>query len=825
MKTVKLRSLLRFIPLIFLPVLLFLINGGCNYFLPNKPPYVERISPADSAIYAIGQVVDFLVNAYDVDGRVTKVVFTPPNTSVTFIDSVPPYEFSWQTAGLAEGNYDMEIKAVDNKDDPYIVKAPIKLRANPTPNAGKDTTYTDSRLSCMLDAGVPSSGQGTWSIISGTGGQILDIHNPKATLTGITCQTYTLRWTVSNGVMQLSDEVTIGFSYQPGKANAGVNQLISDGRTSAILQAVQPTDGSGHWRILTGNSGSFNDAALPNATFTGQACNTYSLVWSISTPCAVTSDTVEIRFDPYLINPNAGPNQSFTDGRMSAILAANSATVGTGTWSIISGQNGHFATTSDPRTTFIGQLCQVYVLRWTLSTPCASRSDDVTITFDYFPTPANAGPDLNISGPVRSVVLSGNGPEKGTGTWSLVTGSGGTFEDINNPQSRFTGEPCQTYGLRWTISTSCHSSSDQMTVSFTDLSSISNAGADQNLTDGSIYTQLNATPPVNGTGLWSVISGGTGNFSDRGDPRAIFTGSICHSYVLRWTVSTSCNSSFDEVTIVFNQVAISADAGADVRISDGSLATFLHGNSPGTATLGTWSIMSGQGGNVEEINNPGSRFTGVSGQIYILKWLFTSACMENSDLVTISFTTSLEMFDPRDEKTYQAIKIGNQTWMAENLNYSISGSYSYDNSSTTPSYYGRLYDWTTALTACPSGWHLSTDLEWRQLEIFLGMDATTTLLEWYRGLNEGGMLKEVGTVLWQSPNAGATNITGFTARPGGYRTPTGVFGGVNTHAGFWTTSGNTNGQAIYRTLHKDKSQIGRDWYEKGYAFSVRCVKN
>jgi len=87
------------------------------------------------------------------------------------------------------------------------------------------------------------------------------------------------------------------------------------------------------------------------------------------------------------------------------------------------------------------------------------------------------------------------------------------------------------------------------------------------------------------------------------------------------------------------------------------------------------------------------------------------------------------------------------------------------------------------------------------------------------------MLKHEGTLYWQSPNTGATNITGFTARPGGYRTPGGVFGGINSHAGFWTSNGNTSGKAIYRALHKDKSQIGRDWYDKGYSFSVRCVKN
>lgn len=823
MKTVKLRLSILCIKLIIFPLFLVLINGGCEYILPNKPPYVEKTFPTDNAVFNTGQVVNFQVIAYDVDGSVIHVVFTAPNLPA-YIDDTAPYEFGWQTAGMTQGDYLVEIKAIDNKDEPYIISVPIRLLGSLTSHAGKDTTFTDSRTSYVLEAEVSTYFQGTWTIISGTGGQISDIHNPKATLTGLTCQTYTLRWTVSNGASQLSDEVTISFSYQPSRANAGGNQLITDGRTSIVLQAVTPTDGTGRWRFSSGSAGSFNDATLPNATFTGLPCNTYNLIWSVSTPCATSLDTVEIRFDQFLINPNAGPDQAYTDGRTTATLAANSPATGSGTWTVISGQNGQFTSVNDPKAVFSGPLCQSYILRWTLATPCSSKFDEVTINFDHIPTPANAGPDLSADGPVRSVILAANVPVQGKGIWS-VTGTGGVFDDSSDPLSRFSGEPCQTYTLKWTISTLCHNSSDQMTVSFMDLPSTSNAGADQNLSDGSIYTQLNATPPANGSGFWSIIYGGTGSFSNAGDPQAIFTGILCHSYVLRWTVSTPCGSSFDEVTVVLNQVSISADAGPDVRISDGSVTSFLQGNTPGIGMTGTWSIVSGQGGVLEDVNSPGSRFTGIPGQIYTLKWSFTSACIENSDLVTIAFISNLDMFDPRDEKTYQAIKIGNQVWMAENLNYSTPGSYSYDNSGENASIYARLYGWNTAITACPTGWHLPSDLEWRQLEVFLGMNAGTSLLEWYRGLNEGGMLKDEGTLYWQSPNTGATNITGFTARPGGYRTPGGVFGGINTHAGFWTSNGNTSGKAIYRALHKDKSQIGRDWYDKGYGFSVRCVKN
>ncbi|MCX6224425.1 MAG: hypothetical protein NTV01_06685 [Bacteroidia bacterium] len=231
------------------------------------------------------------------------------------------------------------------------------------------------------------------------------------------------------------------------------------------------------------------------------------------------------------------------------------------------------------------------------------------------------------------------------------------------------------------------------------------------------------------------------------------------------------------------------------------------------------------GGDFQDIHNPNTLFTGISGQVYTLKWTLSGGCLENSDMVFIAFISNGDMTDSRDSKTYRTVVIGNQEWMAENLNYLANGSYTYSGNIENASIYGRLYNWNSAKSACPSGWHLPTDAEWRQFEGFLGMDESTTLLEWYRGLNEGGMLKEQGTLYWRTPNTGATDITGFTARPGGYRSPTGIFGGIYTQAGFWTSTENVNGKAIYRALHNFKSQIGRDWYDQGYGFSVRCVKN
>ena len=127
---------------------------------------------------------------------------------------------------------------------------------------------------------------------------------------------------------------------------------------------------------------------------------------------------------------------------------------------------------------------------------------------------------------------------------------------------------------------------------------------------------------------------------------------------------------------------------------------------------------------------------------------------------------------------------------------------------------------------CPDGWHLPSDAEWKQLEMFLGMSQSDADGTGWRGTDEGGKLKETGTTHWNSPNTGATNSSGFTALPGGYRNRSGTVGSsLGNTAYFWSATEYDSSRAWTRSLYYSNSAVFRYYDYKDYGFSVRCTKD
>jgi len=179
--------------------------------------------------------------------------------------------------------------------------------------------------------------------------------------------------------------------------------------------------------------------------------------------------------------------------------------------------------------------------------------------------------------------------------------------------------------------------------------------------------------------------------------------------------------------------------------------------------------------------------------------------------------------DTRDNHVYKLVVIGNQTWMAENLAFKASGGcWAYDNNQSNVEKYGYLYNWETAKNACPAGWHLPTDEEWKQLEKYLGMsESEANQADAWRGDGVGTQLKS--TSGWYNSGNGS-NSSGFNALPSGYRLTDGTFYLVTYSTYFWSSS--PDGQYAWkRSLNYGYSKVYRGSYDPAYGFSVRCLRD
>jgi len=166
----------------------------------------------------------------------------------------------------------------------------------------------------------------------------------------------------------------------------------------------------------------------------------------------------------------------------------------------------------------------------------------------------------------------------------------------------------------------------------------------------------------------------------------------------------------------------------------------------------------------------------------------------------------------------KTVKIGEQIWMAENLNIETEGSVCYGNNPENCGKYGRLYNWQAATKACPSGWHLPTREEWGKL--FHHADGTTPAEPPHQSETSCKNLKsQIG---WQN-NENGTDKYGFTALPSGYGTAKGTFALAGTYASWWSSTEWDTTSAHYRDT--GTADDADDINYKSEYLSVRCVRD
>jgi uncharacterized protein (TIGR02145 family) len=221
-----------------------------------------------------------------------------------------------------------------------------------------------------------------------------------------------------------------------------------------------------------------------------------------------------------------------------------------------------------------------------------------------------------------------------------------------------------------------------------------------------------------------------------------------------------------------------------------------------------------------------------------------------TDIPTANKTVTFTFAECKDgdNNYYPVVQINTSLWMAENLKTTkyndgtailnvtdnitwaaaTTGAYcDYNNTPANSTTYGRLYNWfvvdNNAATkvasnggknVCPTSWHVPSDAEWTTLTTFLGGVSVA-----------GGKLKETGTTHWKAPNTGATNETGFTALPGGYRYFSGSYNYIVDFGYWWSSTEQSTTTAWFRYMYWANTYVNRDYDIKKFGFSVRCVRD
>jgi uncharacterized protein (TIGR02145 family) len=234
--------------------------------------------------------------------------------------------------------------------------------------------------------------------------------------------------------------------------------------------------------------------------------------------------------------------------------------------------------------------------------------------------------------------------------------------------------------------------------------------------------------------------------------------------------------------------------------------------------------------------------------------IWCSDCLPKGEIQVYNGTEWTNMIGDTAALNYvllPSVNIGTQNWQLKNLEIAsyrngdpipkvtdatqwanlTTGAWCWYNndSATYAANYGKIYNWYAVEDArglCPAGWHVPSDSEYQLLESALGMQSSELNQTGARGNVQlvGGKMKAVNS-LWLSPNTSATNSSGFTGLPGGYRDFTGTFGFIGGYGFWWTSTDLTLANAYYRLLSYSAAYITRTGNSKQLGLSVRCIRD
>lgn len=324
------------------------------------------------------------------------------------------------------GTFNVTLIVGSNTNCIDTVVVPIFINALPIANAGGNTTVCGNNATVSLNGIITNATGGIWTTngsgtFSPNASTLNATYIPSIADTSIGSVTLTLTSTGNGNCPAAVSTKIITITNAPTVANAGIDQIVC-GTTTATLAGNTPTVGTGLWTIVSG-SATISNPSSPTTTISGLSPGaSVTLQWTISSPsCLPTSDLVTINSDLLPTTANAGFDQTLCMAN-STVLAANTPTVGTGLWSIVSGP-GALSNPTSPTSTISGLIPNsTTVLRWTITRGVCVSTDDITLVVSQIAT-VNAGNNQALCTPANIQLNGSITGGTNTGTWTTL-GSG-----------------------------------------------------------------------------------------------------------------------------------------------------------------------------------------------------------------------------------------------------------------------------------------------------------------------------------------------------------------------------------------------------------------
>ena len=564
------------------------------------------------------------------------------------------YTFRWLISG-GDGNCTNAQSDVD-----VLVST-----ATRTASAAGSAQNTCAGIPVILDGNTPINGNevGTWTVSPSAGIVFSDIHNPKASVTGLQAgSTYTFTWTITGACGAESTSsvtVTTNNTVAVTQANAGIDQCRATAGQITLAGNAPAGSETGVWTLVSGPSGGANfvNANLRNTQVDITQVGSYVFRWSITANggCSPSTDEVLITVGTPTVATVGNAIQDCV-GTGQITLSGNQAVIGTGTWTQTEGAGGAVITDiHNPTSTVTGLTAGRYKFRWTItgSSCSTSSSAELTVNLSDPPAPAIAGADQTIC--ATSVTLDATPVSTGTGRWVVVSGPNiPTFANTANPRTSINNLVYGTYELQWITSGGlfCGDNTDNVTITVREAA---NAGADQNLCN---VNSVSLNGNSNSTGTWTATNWpgypavtNQPTITTVGLNGSIATVTVNGDYTFRYTIADNGTcADFDEVTYHISTPPSIADAGPDqidCKTNETPTTFQLAANTP-VSGVGRWSLVAGSVGGTFASNNgvtdprndPSATFTPSGDGVSLLKWEISndncSGSTASSDYVRIT---------------------------------------------------------------------------------------------------------------------------------------------------------------------------------------------